>query len=212
MGKVGLTILMLFGAFVAKSQKEQPLIRKGNELYKKQQYSLASEEYRKATEINDKNVKAQINLGNALYKSKKTEEAQQSYETAASNAKDARIKSKALYNEGVTFSRQSKLVESIDAYKQTLRLNPQDEEARQNLQKALNELKKQQQPQPKNDKKNDKKNNNQNKNQPQEPKNNSKLNQKQVEKMLNALRQDEKKLQQNIQKKNNVGGANSKDW
>jgi hypothetical protein len=30
--------------------------------------------------------------------------------------------------------------------------------------------------------------------------------------MLNALRQQEKKLQQNIQQRNNTGGSNTKDW
>lgn len=210
MGKIVLTLGMLFIALMAKSQKEQPLVRKGNELYKKQQYDKAADEYQKATALNDKNVKAQLNLGNALYKSKKPEEAQKAYETAAENAKDTRVKSKALYNEGVNYSRQNKLAESIVAYKQTLRINPADEEARQNLQKALNELKKNPPPQPKNEKKDQ--NKNQDKKQPQEPKNNSKLNKKKVEQMLNALRQDEKKLQQNIQKRNNVGGANTKDW
>ena len=52
-------------------------------------------------------------------------------------------------------SHQKKIKESIEAYKQTLRLAPEDTEARENLQKALNELKQQQQqqqkPEPKKD-------------------------------------------------------------
>lgn len=211
MEKIVLTILLIGIAGIVSSQKEQPLVLKGNELYKKQQFEKAAEEYEKATALNGKNPKAHLNLGNAYYKSKKTEEAQRAYESAAENSKDVRIKSKALYNEGVTLSRQNKLGESIDAYKKTLRLNPADEQARQNLQKALNELKKEPPPEQKENKKNqDKKN--QDKKQPQEPKNNSKLNKKQVEQMLNALRQEEKRLQQNIQKRNNVGGSNGKDW
>lgn len=111
-----------------------------------------------------------------------------------------------MYNKGVTLSTQKKLLESIEAYKESLRLNSADEEARQNLQKALNELKKQPQ---QNQKKQDKQ---QNPKQPEQQKNNSKLNQKQVEQMLNALRKDEKKLQQDIQKRNNTGRSDSKDW
>lgn len=115
-------------------------------------------------------------------------------------AKEPAAKSRAGYNKGVSLTRQHKLLESIDAYKEALRLVPTDEEARQNLQKALNELKKQQQQQPKEDKKKDDKD--KQKQKPNDlPENKSKLNQKQAEQMLNALRQEEKKLQRGVQKK-----------
>jgi Ca-activated chloride channel family protein len=213
MGKIAFTILSVLITTVAYCQQEKPLVIKGNELYKRQQYDKAAEEYQKAAEMNEKNPQAMYNLGNALYKSKKTEAAQKVYETAAENAKDATGKSRADYNKGVALTRQTKLQESIDAYKDALRLVPTDEEARQNLQKALNELKKQQQQQqPKQDKKN-KDNKDKNKQNPNDqPQNKSKLNQKQAEQMLNSLRQEEKKLQQGVQKRNNTGGANSKDW
>jgi tetratricopeptide (TPR) repeat protein len=146
-----------------------------------------------------------------LYKSKKTEAAEKVYDNAAQNAKEPAGKSRAVYNKGVALTRQSKLQESIDAYKDALRLIPTDEEARQNLQKALNELKKQQQQQPKDDKKKQDKDKQKQKPNDQ-PQNKSKLNEKQAERMLNSLRQEEKKLQQGMQKKNNTGGANSKDW
>jgi Ca-activated chloride channel family protein len=211
MGKIVGTILVTIISISASSQDDQALIGKGNELYKKEQFEKAAVEYRKAADLNTKNATAEYNLGNALYKTKQTEAAEKAYDAAAKNSKETTAKSKALYNKGVSLTRQNKLEESINAYKETLRLNPVDEEARENLQKALNELKKQPpQPQPKEDKKKQD-NKEQNKKQPQ-PQNNSKLNKKQVEQMLNALRQDEKKLQQNIQKKNNVSGSNSKDW
>ncbi|MCW3082010.1 tetratricopeptide repeat protein [Segetibacter sp.] len=209
MGKIALTTLFAIVTIVANCQQEKPLVIKGNELYKRQQYDKAAEEYQKATDLNDKNPLAMYNLGNALYKGKKTEAAEKVYSSAADNAKDATGKSRAVYNKGVALTRQQKLQESISAYKDALRLIPTDEEARQNLQKALNELKKQQQP--KEDKKKQDKDNQKQKPNDQ-PKNKSKLNQKQAEQMLNSLRQEEKKLQQGIQKKNNTGGANSKDW
>jgi len=207
MGKIIFTIIFVAVAAIANGQQEKPLVLKGNELYKKQEYEKAAEEYLKATELNSKNPRAQYNLGNALYKVKKTAEAEKAYSTAAKNANEAPEKSKALYNKGVSLTRQNKLQESIVAYKQTLRINPEDEQARENLQKALNEIKKQ--PQQKQNQDNNKQNK---QDQQEQPKNNSKLSKKQVEQMLNSLRQDEKKLQQNIQKRNNVGGANSKDW
>ncbi|GEO10647.1 tetratricopeptide repeat protein [Segetibacter aerophilus] len=211
MGKIALTILFSIITVIANCQQEKPLVIKGNELYKKQQYDKAAEEYQKAADINEKNPLAMYNLGNALYKSKKTEAAEKVYDNAAENAKDPNGKSRAVYNKGVALTRQQKLQESIMAYKDALRLIPTDEEARQNLQKALNELKKQQQQQPKEDKKKQDKDKQKQKPNDQ-PQNKSKLNQKQAEQMLNSLRQEEKKLQQGIQKKNNTGGANGKDW
>lgn len=213
MGKITFTILLFFPTVVTRAQDEQPLIAKGNELYKKQQFEQAAEQYRKAADLNTKSAKAKYNLGDALYKSGKTEAAEKAFIDAAGNTEDEIAKSKALYNKGVTLSSRKKLLESIDAYKEALRLNSADEEARQNLQKALNELKKQSEQNQQNQKKDNKKQDKQqNQKKPEQQKNNSKLSQKQVEQMLNALRKDEKKLQQNIQKRNNIGRANSKDW
>jgi Ca-activated chloride channel family protein len=212
MGKIILMIVSVLTTVCSYGQQEKPLVAKGNELYKKQQYDKAAEEYQKATEINEKNPKALYNLGNALYKSKKTEAAEKVFDNAAENTKEPTGKSKAVYNKGVSLTRQNKLQESIDAYKGALRLVSTDEEARQNLQRALNELKKQQQQQqPKQDKKKQDKDKNK-QNPDDQPQNKSKLNEKQAERMLNSLRQEEKKLQQGIQKRNNTGGANSKDW
>jgi tetratricopeptide (TPR) repeat protein len=213
MGKITWTIILIFSSLAALCQQEKPLLLKGNELYRKQQYKQAAEEYEKAAEMNEKNPKASYNLGNALYKTKNAEGAEKAFDDAATNAPNETEKSKAIYNKGVVFTRQQKLNESIDAYKEALRLNPGDEEARQNLQKALNELKKQnQQKQPKQKDNKQNQNKQQKQKQQDEQQNKSKLNQKQVEQMLNALRQDEKKLQQDLQKKNNTGGTNSKDW
>jgi tetratricopeptide (TPR) repeat protein len=54
-------------AAMAKAQDDQSLLIKGNELYKNKQYEEAANQYKKAADINEKNPKAQYNLGNALY-------------------------------------------------------------------------------------------------------------------------------------------------
>jgi Ca-activated chloride channel family protein len=194
-------------AVTAVAQNDQVMVRKGNEHYKKEEYDQAAEAYKKAAEANSKNTKAQYNLGNALYKKKKLEDASKAFESVAEGTTDKPLRANAYYNKGVAYTRNKQLMESIDAYKQSLRVNPADEQVRENLQLALNELKKQQNNQDQN------KQNQQNKNQEKpEPKNNSKLNKQQVEKMLNALREEEKRLQQNKQQKTKAGGAQEKDW
>jgi tetratricopeptide (TPR) repeat protein len=202
------SLLLIFTCFIcltSLAQGEKQSIIKGNQLYKKQDFSKAVEEYKKATAKNEKSPQAQYNLGNALYKTKKTEEAEKAYSAAEEFATEKPMKSMAGYNKGVMLTRQKKLEESIDAYKQALRYNSEDEQARENLQLALNELKKEQNKSQNQDK-------NKSNNQDKEPQNNSKLNKKQAEQMLNALRQEEKKLQQNQQKSKSSSRSVSKDW
>lgn len=205
--KFPLTISAVFLCCVLFAQDEKQSIIKGNKLYKKQDFSKAVEEYKKATEKNEKNPKAQYNLGNALYKTKQTEEAEKAFGMAEEVATEKPMKSMAGYNKGVMLTKQKKLEESIAAYKQALRYNSEDEQARENLQLALNQLKKEQEKNQSQDK-NKSKNNDQDK----QPQNDSKLNKKQAEQMLNALRQEEKKLQQNQQKGQPTNRQNSKDW
>ena len=110
------------------------------------------------------------------------------------------------YNKGVALTQQKKLEQSIESYKQSLRINPVDTLARENLQRALNEKKQQEQQQ------------NQNQNQQKEQKENqpkpkqNKLNQQQVQQLLKALEEQEKKLQDKVNKKPPVAGQPDKDW
>ena len=115
------------------------------------------------------------------------------------------FKAKAWYNKGAVLSRQKKLEESIEAYKNTLRLDPNDKEARENLQKALLELKKKNPPKKKEE---DKKKKQQQQKQPQ-----SKMSPKEAQQRLQLLAQKEKEVQQRIQKeKSRSGGNQTKDW
>ena len=128
-------LTLLFSTTFA--QNDNQLIKKGNDAYNKKQYDIASDIYRKASEKNPGSQKASFNLGNAFYKSGKPEEALMAYEAAIQNSKLPTDKSGAFYNKGVVLQNSKKLPESIDAYKSALRLNPTDEDARLNLQKAL---------------------------------------------------------------------------
>lgn len=204
--KITFIILFTIVSLVAFSQSDKQSIIKGNQSYKNQDFIKAVGEYKKATQKNEKSPEAQYNLGNALYKTKKTEEAQKAFDAAEQIATEKPLKAMAGYNKGVMLTRQKKLEESIEAYKQSLRFNPEDEETRENLQLALNELKKQQD---KNKSNSNNKNNSQDK---EQPKNNSKLNEKQAEQMLNALRQEEKKLQKNQQNTQPNSRQPGKDW
>ncbi len=195
--------LMLLFSLPAFSQDINRLIGKGNEAYRLQQYEEAIMAYKEALETDPNNVIASYNMGNALFKDKKYEEAATIFDKAARRTTDKRMQSQLLYNKGVALTQQKKLEESIDAYKQTLRINTSDTLARENLQRALNEQKQQQQ-------QNQKEQKEQRENQPK-PKPN-KLNKQQVEQLLKALEEQERKLHDKMMKKAPVSGQPDKDW
>lgn len=202
------------------AQNDNQFIKRGNEAYNKKQYDIARDNYKKASEKNPGNQEAPFNLGNALYKSEKSEDALIAYDAAIQNSKLPEEKSGAFYNKGVVLQNNKKLPECIDAYKDALRLNPADEDARLNLQKAL----KQQQQQKENDNKDRKKPKDdpskKDQQKQQENKDNnlpkpkpSKMTKKEAEEKLKALLQQEKKLQDKLRKVNAASPEKpEKDW
>ena len=207
----------------SKAQNTKQLIKKGNEAYEKKEYDNAITQYQQATVKSPDDPTAQYNLGNALYKNKKTDESVQAYDEAVSKASSKEDKSKSFYNKGVVLQNNKKLPECIEAYKNALKLNPQDEDARQNLQKALQQQKEQQKKEDKDKKeekkpKDDKKEKDKYKPKDEEKKDQpkpqpSKLTKQDAEEKLKALLQQEKKLQDKLRKVNTVTSAKpEKDW
>ncbi|MBN9298681.1 MAG: tetratricopeptide repeat protein [Filimonas sp.] len=189
------------------AQSSNEMLKKGNDLYKKGDYAAAGSNYQKALTKDPKNDNAKFNLANAQLRQNQTAEAEKNYDEVANETSDKKLRANALYNKGLTLVKEKKLNDAIDAFKQSLRLQPDDEATRENLQKAMNDLKKQNQSQQQN----------QNKQQPQstkpkpQPNNGSKMNQQQADQLLNKLRENEKQLQkQNQQQKKS--SPNGKDW
>ncbi|MBA2500624.1 MAG: tetratricopeptide repeat protein [Chitinophagaceae bacterium] len=186
--------------FVVSAQQVESHIAKGNDFFQQQQYAEAEDEYRKALGADGNNAKAQYNLAATLVRQDKLTEAQNIYAQLI-ELDDAGIRASSFYNQGVIHTRQKKLEESIESYKYALRNNPDDNEARDNLQKALQELKKQ-------SSSND---NQQNRKQQQKPQ--SKMSQKEAEQKLKLLEQKEKAAQERLQKNKERGGSSlPKDW
>ncbi len=207
-------LFVCFSSFAsAQTKKEKLIIKKGNEAYKKGAYSEAAESYGQVVQQNPLNATAQFNNGNALYKTDKKEDALKAYDKSISNLGNDVEKSNAYYNKGVVLQNDKKLPECIDAYKKALKLAPDNEDARQNLQKALQQQKQQQE---KKDQNNDKKKQDQQKEQEKkkDPKpQQSKLSRKDAEEKLKALMQQEKALQDKLHKVNAASvNKPEKDW
>ena len=199
------TLFLIACTMELSAQENDNAIQKANDLYKQQQYQQAEAAYSEVLEKESSNSTAKYNRALALHKQGKLDEAIKELDDLAFKTNDTELKSKAYYNKGAILSGQKKLEESIEAYKNTLRLNPNDKEARENLQKALLELKKKDPP-----KKDDKKKQQQKK---QQQKPQPKMNQKEAEQRLKLLEQKEKEVQQRLQKeKSKTGGGQPKDW
>lgn len=214
--------VLVVTCLAARAQQTNSLIRKGNEAYKKQDFDKAAQAYQGAVDKQPASVVGQYNLGNALYKGKKLDDATTAYDKVAKNAKDRSFQQKAYYNEGVALQQQQKYPECIDAYKHALLLNPQDQDARFNLQKALEQQKQQQQQQqqqqqkqqqkPKQQKNQQQQQQKQQQQQQQQQQPQSKLTKQQAEQLLKAMEQKEKDLQERMEKNHTAPQQPEKDW
>ncbi|MBC7935783.1 MAG: VWA domain-containing protein [Rhizobacter sp.] len=191
------------------AQSEKQTIKRGNTAYDTANFSAAATSYTKVLQKNPDNAIAQFNLGNALYKSDKKADAIGAYDKSINKLSKPVEKGNAYYNKGVVLHNDNKLPECIEAYKNALKLDPNNEDARQNLQKALKKQQEQKQ-----DKKDEEKEKDKNKEQEQKPKPQpSKMNKKDAEEKLKALLQKEKNLQDKLHKVNsNAPNKPEKDW
>lgn len=144
MRKMAFIVLVFIsaGAFAQKAERDN--IRKGNKQYAQEKYTEAEIDYRKSQEVNPNSPEAAFNLGNALYKQQKFEDAMKQYGVASQNTQDKQLISESLHNTGNICMANEDYAKAIEAYKQSLRLNPKDNETRYNLALAQKLLKDQQ--------------------------------------------------------------------
>ncbi len=125
------------------AQAERKYIREGNELYQNGKYAEAAAKYAEALKIKKDYLAAYLNQGNALYQQDSLNLAAQQFELAANLSTDKDLKAKAYHNLGNTYLKSGKYEESIEAYKNALRNNPNDADTRYNLAYAQSKLKNQ---------------------------------------------------------------------
>ncbi len=89
--------------------------------------------YRKAIAKDPANAEAKYNLGNLYYNKDITSQALERHRGAATTAEEKPLKHDAFHNQGNAYMKQKKYSEAVEAYKQSLRNNPKDDETRYNL-------------------------------------------------------------------------------
>ncbi|MGE0567530.1 MAG: tetratricopeptide repeat protein [Bacteroidia bacterium] len=229
-------LVLLFIVQSLVSQKDAELIYKGNNFYFDSNYVQSTFKYREALKENPTNVKANFNLGAALYKSalemkasKKVmmqgnqkvstdslanlvfDEAADNFAVVANTISNKDTLHTAWHNIGNCYLQKRDYEQAITAYKKALKYNPKDEETRYNLAYAL-----------KNKKEKDKKggggqnqqDQNQKQKQDQKKESQPKISKEEAERLLKAMMNAEKKKQDNRkQKKQDNSKSNpEKDW
>ena len=125
----------LFVATDAQAQKwpERSRVRRGNRAYERLDYDRAEERYREAQQLSDTCFEATFNLGDALYKQQRFDEAEKVFTAlAADSTRNDLDRAHSYYNLGNSLFQQKKYQEALAAYKRSLRLNPADLETKYN--------------------------------------------------------------------------------
>ena len=225
-----LSMLLLVGTVhgLAQNKTDRDYLRSGNKLYNDSLFIKAEVDYRKALEINPKSTDAMFNLANALLMQQKAQEAMEQYESVSKIEKDKEKLAQIYHNMGVILQSSKQLPQCIEAYKESLRNNPKDDETRYNLALAQKQLKDQQQDQQNQDQqqqqqqqKEEKQDQNQDQQeqnqdqqqQPQQQQNKNEMSKENAQQLLNAVMQDEKNVQDKMKKQIQIQGKKlEKDW
>jgi Ca-activated chloride channel family protein len=214
-------ILCSGGMFAQKAERKN--VREGNKLYQKDQFTESEIAYRKSLDVNPRSTEGVFNLGNALYKQEKYPEAAEQYQLLAGqtqkllndNPANATRMAQVFHNLGNISMKNKEYAKSVEAYKQSLRLNPKDDETRYNLalaQKLLNDEQNQDDQNQDQDQQNQDQNQDQDQKdeqQQQDPKEdktqdeqqqNEQMSKDNAQQILDAFLQDEKDTQDKVKK------------
>ena len=223
-----LLLLLLMAPCALMAQEERKYIRKGTAEYEKGKFLESEIEYRRALDKDAKSFEGNFNLGNALFKQQKVDESLEQYQNLAGTVTDKEQLSRIYHNIGNAHFAKQEYDKSIAAYKNALKNNPMDNETRYNLivaqkmqQQQQNQDKKdqdkqdqkqdQKKDQEKQQQQQDQKEQQQNQQQQQQQQQN--MSQKDAERLLNAIQQDENKLQEKMKKaKAAQKSAVEKNW
>lgn len=235
-------VLFFINTLFSQNKEKKPIdpnLPEGNQAFKEKKYADAEAAYRMSAANEKPEAKAIYNLGTSIYKQKSVSEAKQFFVKAIEKATTKEEKHKAFHNLGNSLMKEKNYQEAVEAYKNALRNNPADEQTRYNYALAKKMLKdnppppsggdgkdkkkqpKEQQSQNNNQNQDNQNQDNQNKQNPNKEESNaspkpkpSGLSKDRIENMLEAVDNNEKKVQDKVNKKKVKTNAddNEKDW
>jgi tetratricopeptide (TPR) repeat protein len=201
--KIGILFTLIFACHAEIfSQDEHRALIQGNEFYNSKDFDQASAEYEKVVQVNKNSVKGQYNLGNSRFQKKEYDKAAENFQVAITNASDDNIKAKAFHNLGNSYFNSKKYKEALDAYKNSLRLNPSDAETKHNMAQTLRIIKRQEPPPPPQD----------NQNSPPPPPKEDEQSKDEIDRMMDMMDEEDKKTQENKKQSPAKRRRPEKDW
>lgn len=196
----------------ADNRQARKLIRKGNALYRADKRQEAQVDYLKAYRADSTDARVQYNLATSMFpqdyklvQKERCDTMAMMFERAAQAETNPLRKAKAYHNEGVAYQGVKDFGKAIEAYKNALRCNPNDDESRYNLVLCQRQLKNQgggnnNQQQDKQDKQDqqDKQQQQQKKQDQQQQQQEPPMSKENAEQLLNAAMQREKETQKRM--------------
>ncbi len=142
-----LSIFLLMNLFyIVSAQKSdaKDYIISGNQLYGQGDFAKAEAQYKSALSKDPNSIKANYNLGNALYKQKRMDESRVHYDRVIHDKNATKAdQHKAYHNIGKSYLDENNPEKAVTNLKEALKLNPYDEETRYNYALARKLLEKQ---------------------------------------------------------------------
>lgn len=129
----------------AVAEEFSEIVRQGNEAYGNQQYDLALEKYQMAETERPESAELDYNMAGVLYQQGKYEEAVEKFNRAL-NSQEIAVETKAHYNLGNTYYRMGDFPNAIKSYENALTNDPDDVNAKFNLELSRKMLKEQMKP------------------------------------------------------------------
>ncbi len=235
-------VAMLFvcGEVSAQQMRERGLVRKGNREFKREQFEKSVDSYQRALQHDSTCFEAKYDLASALYRTERYDKAEKTLLGIVNDTtRTEKERGEVAYNLGNTQFAQQKYKEALSSYRQAMRCNPNDEDAKFNYAFTKRLIQQQEQQQQQNqdqnqdqNKENQDKQDNQNQqgkdnqDQQQQPQNqDSKEEQQQGEQpqegamtpeqqeaLLQAIQAEEDKTQDKLKEKKGVLIRGSKNW
>jgi len=218
-------ILMMIVLVLAVAPGIRGLVEEGNQLYAEGDYEEALERYQEAQVNAPYSMVVRFNLADALLKLERVDESLSELSRVVASG-DSVIGSMASYNTAKTLTDAGEIETGIQGYVSSLRLNPDDEDAKHNLELLLRQLQSQQQEQQNQDQEQQEQSDEQEQQEEQQEdqqeqqqqeqnqsENEEEMSEEDAARIMDAVRSEEEKVQDEMQKaKARTPIRVDKDW
>ena len=126
-------LLFVCGEVSAQQMRERGLVRKGNREFRRGKFEKSVDSYKEALQYDPNSFEAKYDLASALYRTERYEKAEKTLLSIVNDSTRTELeRGDVAYNLGNTQYAQQKYKEALSSYRQAMRCNPNDEDAKFN--------------------------------------------------------------------------------